>query len=35
MIVKPFSPGNAFVAGDVAKEKLTLNKGDDRILHQR
>jgi 3-isopropylmalate/(R)-2-methylmalate dehydratase large subunit len=26
MIAKPFSPGNAFAAGDVAKERLTFDK---------
>jgi 3-isopropylmalate/(R)-2-methylmalate dehydratase large subunit len=26
MIAKPFSPGNAFTAGDVAKEKITFDK---------
>ena len=35
MIAKPFAPGNAFPAEEVARERLDVRQGDDRLLHQR
>ena len=35
MIAKPFSPGNAFPADEVARERLDVRQGDDRIVHER
>ena len=35
MIAKPFSPGNAFPAEDVARERIDVRQGDDRLVHQR
>ena len=35
MIAKPFSPGNAFPADEVARERLVVRQGDDRLVHQR
>ena len=35
MIAKPFSPGNAFPADEVARERITFDKAHDRFLHQR
>ena len=35
MIAKPFSPGNAFPAEEVARGAPHVRQGDDRIVHQR
>ena len=35
MIAKPFSPGNAFPADEVAHGTNSVRQGADRILHQR
>ena len=35
MIAKPFSPGNAFPAEEVARERIDVRQGDDRLVHQR
>ena len=35
MIAKPFSPGNAFPADEVARERHDVRQGDDRLVHQR
>ena len=35
MIAKPFSPGNAFPADEVARERHHVRQGDDRLVHQR
>ena len=35
MIAKPFSPGNAFAAEEVARERHHVRQGDDRLVHQR
>ena len=35
MIAKPFSPGNAFPAEEVAKERIDVRQSHDRIVHER
>ena len=35
MIAKPFSPGNAFPAEEVARERITFDKALHRLVHQR
>ena len=35
MIAKPFSPGNAFPAEEVARERTHVRQGADRIVHER